>query len=191
MKLGEGMAMNQTEKKTSKLQWFFLLFFIPALFFGVVAVVILSILGVNVLDAGKNIASQIPGIESFFEEDEEETPIVTMEDLEAKEREIALLEMELEEKEEEIRALEDELEELTLEEEEDEELATEMRNDLKEIARIYESMSPGKAASILENMTTDEILLHMSEMKPDTRGAILAKMEPELAATVMNALSQE
>lgn len=193
MKLGEGMANTSNEKKTSKLQWFFLLFFIPAVFFIVVGVIILSILGINVFEAGKHVASQIPGVQSLLEEEEKvDTPTVTVEDLERKDREIVQLERQLEEKEEEIRALENELEELTLEEEEDsEELPTEIQNDLKELAQVYESMSPGKAAAIMENMSTEEVLFHMSEMNVDTRGAILAKMDPEKAAEVMNAFSQK
>lgn len=55
---------------------------------------------------------------------------------------------------------------------------------IKDLAKMYADMSPSKAAPILQNMTTEEMVQLLSAMKNDNRTAILAKMDPKVAADV-------
>ncbi|MWV43548.1 kinesin [Paenibacillus sp. HJL G12] len=55
---------------------------------------------------------------------------------------------------------------------------------IKDLAKMYSDMSPSKAAPIMQNMTMDEMVQLLSAMKNDNRMAILAKMDPKMAADV-------
>lgn len=60
----------------------------------------------------------------------------------------------------------------------------EYEKQIKDLAKMYSDMSPSKAAPILQNMTTDEMVQLLGTMKTDSRMAILAKMDPKIAADV-------
>lgn len=192
MKIGEVMSIE--EKGYGKFQWFFFVIFIPSIFAIVLFVIILSILGFNVLEKAKNVGSNIPVISKYINEDEEEEQI-NIEDLYVQiaeqEEQINLLTRQLEQKEEEIKDLTNEATNLgeQLDEREEEVIAT--QKDLKEIAKTYEAMSTKNAANILSELNRDEALLHLSQIKIDVRAAILAKMEPELAADLMSRLANQ
>ncbi|WP_322745677.1 MotE family protein [Paenibacillus donghaensis] len=55
---------------------------------------------------------------------------------------------------------------------------------IKDLAKMYANMSPSKAAPIMQNLTTEEMVQLLSAMKNDNRTAILAKMDPKIAADV-------
>ncbi|MFC0214339.1 hypothetical protein ACFFK0_18060 [Paenibacillus chartarius] len=59
---------------------------------------------------------------------------------------------------------------------------------VQQLASIYSKMDAGKAAPIIENLAPKEQVLVLSMMKPDNQGAILAKMNPKLAAEASIAL---
>ncbi|AIQ13348.1 MotE family protein [Paenibacillus durus] len=57
----------------------------------------------------------------------------------------------------------------------------------KEIAamtKLYAGMKASKAAAIMQNMTTDEVVQLLSGMNNDSKTAILEKMDPKVAADV-------
>ena len=190
-KRGDPMASSvKKEKKAGKFQWFVFLILIPVLFALVLGTVILSILGVNVADLGKNAIQDFPLAAAMFEEEKSEESVESTDVINEKEEEITRLQQELDTKNQEIRTLEEELEELHISmeaEREEEEPAS--NSHLKEVAQIYENMSAGKAAAILSEMNNGDILLHMEEMSTEARASILGKMEPEKAAKIMNELN--
>ncbi|GAB6931499.1 hypothetical protein JCM10914A_54820 [Paenibacillus sp. JCM 10914] len=53
---------------------------------------------------------------------------------------------------------------------------------VRDLAKLYSDMSPSKAAPIMQNMTLEEMVLLLSQMKNSNRGAILQKMDPKIAA---------
>lgn len=53
---------------------------------------------------------------------------------------------------------------------------------ITELASMFSKMTPGKAAPIVQNMTTEEIVLIFSSMRPDDRVRIMEKMNPKTAA---------
>ncbi len=63
-------------------------------------------------------------------------------------------------------------------------------DDIKKLAKSYESMDAKKAAGILEKMSNDldTVALIMSNMSNDAQGKVLAEMDPEFAASVTKKL---
>lgn len=55
---------------------------------------------------------------------------------------------------------------------------------ITELASMFTKMTPSKAAPIVQNMTTDEIVLLFSSMRAEDRVRILEKMDPAIAAEV-------
>jgi flagellar motility protein MotE (MotC chaperone) len=53
---------------------------------------------------------------------------------------------------------------------------------IQQLATMYAKMSPSKAAPIMENLTTSEMVLVLSMMKIDERVKVLEKMDPKKAA---------
>jgi len=53
---------------------------------------------------------------------------------------------------------------------------------IRELAKLYADMSPSKAAPIMQNLTLEEMVLMLSQMKSSNRVAILEKMDPKTAA---------
>lgn len=53
---------------------------------------------------------------------------------------------------------------------------------IRDLAKLYAGMSPSKAAPIMQNLTLEEMVLMLSEMKSADRSAILQKMDPKVAA---------
>ncbi|WP_284639043.1 MotE family protein [Paenibacillus silviterrae] len=58
----------------------------------------------------------------------------------------------------------------------------EYTNQIQQLAAMYAKMTPSKAAPIMENLTTRELVLVLSMMKTDERVKILEKMDAKKAA---------
>ncbi|MDQ1913310.1 hypothetical protein RAC89_23215 [Paenibacillus sp. GD4] len=58
----------------------------------------------------------------------------------------------------------------------------EYTNQIQQLAAMYAKMTPSKAAPIMENLTTREMVLVLSMMKTDERVKILEKMDAKKAA---------
>lgn len=78
---------------------------------------------------------------------------------------------------EENEALKQQTEEKKLEDEE-------YQAKITELASMFSRMMPSKAAPIVQNMTTDEIVLLFSSMRAEDRVRIMEKMDPAIAAEV-------
>ncbi|MEC0255947.1 MotE family protein [Paenibacillus lautus] len=53
---------------------------------------------------------------------------------------------------------------------------------IRELSKLYADMNPSKAAPIMQNLTLEEMVLMLSQMKSSNRVAILQKMDPKTAA---------
>ena len=180
---------EKASKKQSRFQSFIFIFFIPMLFAITVALIVMTILGVNVFELTKEYSQKLPFVSSAIDEENPKT----MEKMEAKmieleaeikdrEAKISKLETELENKDEEIsqvqlekERLEEEIAELTAMKEEN-------KRAFKDIIKTYETISAKKAAPILSQMSEEEALQILSNIKADTLAAIMEKMEPADAA---------
>ncbi|WP_096199363.1 MotE family protein [Bacillus sp. FJAT-45350] len=181
------------EKGYGKLQWFFLIIVIPSIFAIILIYIILTILGINVFERAKEIGSQVPFLSSYLVEEEEEQINIdelylTIEEFEA---EIERLQRQLVAKEDEISDLTNQASILEEELEIEQEQTVEVQKELAEIGKTYESMSTKNAANILSELPIEEAILHISQVSTDTRAGILAKMNPELAASIMSRLANQ
>ncbi|QOR68560.1 hypothetical protein IM538_10840 [Cytobacillus suaedae] len=183
----------------SKFQWFLFVIVIPVLFTVTLALVLLTIAGVNVFEYSKVITQNTPILSNYVSSDENavvenresvELQISSLEGtIQEKEEQIAELEKNLEEKESEINSLQEELlyleEELLVKEEQETYGKT-----IAEISKMYETMSPKNAAVIIPKLDNDEALSILSVLKTETVSKILEKMDPEDAAKYTQLLTE-
>ncbi|QQK80251.1 hypothetical protein HUG20_10350 [Salicibibacter cibi] len=168
---------KRKEEKGNGFKRFVLLIVIPGSLLVIIGAIVLSALGMSPVE---HVSTWISEEEDDGEEQESPLP--------DKDEEVANLEQQLQEAEDTIEELEEEIEQMEEDEAFAEESAEDDEDDASEdetrIARIYENMRPGQAAEIMEELTNDEILLHMSEMNDDSRSTILENMDPERAAEI-------
>ncbi len=192
--------METAEKRHNKLQWFLFIIFIPILFTIFLALVLLQVGGINVLEHAKEIGQKIPGVSSLIVDEEEKAQLQIEEllnkdienlklKLETKELEIKDLENSLQSKENEIMSMNQEVKRLKFDLEALIEEQQEQKTSNKEMTKLYEIMSPKKAASILPNLTDEEAAKILSSLKPDKLAAIFERMTPEEAARFTKLLS--
>ncbi len=195
------MELPKNEPKVnSKFQWFLFAGVIP--FFLVVsfALVILTILGVNVFDATKVYGQHIPGISMLFKNEEatisiEEKLRKDISDLESTANDqgatMTKMEKEVEQKQQEIEGLIAEIELLTKELKTKEEQQQDTKTTLIEITTMYESMSAQNAAAILTELNDEDALNIVRSLSPEALGSIFEKMIPADAAYFTEQLTQE
>ncbi len=187
-------------KMYSKFQWVLFVIVIPILFTITLALVLLTIAGVNVFEYSKVITQNTPILSSYVSSDENavvenresvELQISSLEDtIQEKEEQIAELEKNLKEKETEINSLQEELlfleEELLVKEEEQKTYG----KTIAEISKMYETMSPKNAAVIIPKLDNEEAISILSALKTETVSKILEKMDPEDAAKYTQLLTE-
>lgn len=61
---------------------------------------------------------------------------------------------------------------------------------VSDLAKLYAGMKASKAAPIMENLTTEEMVQIFSVMNKDSKTAIIEKMNPQKAAEVMTKLKE-
>ncbi|MBM7692263.1 flagellar motility protein MotE (MotC chaperone) [Peribacillus deserti] len=184
------------EKKQSRLQWLLFVILIPLMAAAIFSIVILKVAGVNVGNAAKAIGQKIPGVSKVFEE--EKKPSIELyqkkisgleESLKQEKTKITQLEniidsrdKELNNKEIDQQRLQQEVEELTKVQEEN-------KRAFKDIIQTYQTMSPGKAAPILSELSEEESVKILSNISSEALAAILEKMEPAAAARLTQKLT--
>ena len=181
--------IEETEaKKYNKIQWFFIVIVIPALFSIAVAMVVASVAGINVFEKAKEYSEKIPFLSS--EEKGTDEQILEMDQkltelkAEVKDREAAISDMEtnLEGKDQEIETLKLEKEQLQIQIDDLILAQEDGKRQFKEIVSTYETMSAKKAAPIITEMNDEEAMKILSSLKPATLAAILEKMNAADAA---------
>lgn len=191
------MEKSDVEKHAyGALERFLYIFLLPVLFTLVLVGALLTLFDYDVKGALTDIGRSIPIVKSFMPEKENglattagttlllEEQMANLEgELAAKDAEIATLRSQLLEKEEAFHALEANVEQLVLSQEQILQNREEYRAQLKALANMYTGMSASRAAAILERMTLPELVLILYEMSTEDRGTILARMDPEKAAS--------
>ena len=189
--------MNKKEQQYSKIQWFFLVIFIPIVFAIILFSIILSFMGVNVIDQTKQVASNVPILSNYVKTEEqilEEEEKANIDELTAKlnqrEIEIGRLETTVNSKEEKIESLLDEIDLLMSQLAELQDAQLEVFADYEEIGKLYEAMAPQNAARIISELPDDQAAVHLSFMKTDTKADILAQLPPAEAAQLISLISE-
>ncbi|WP_422657294.1 MotE family protein [Paenibacillus sp. EC2-1] len=178
-----------------------LIFLIPIIFTIVLVGVLLTLFNINVRNGVLDLANKVPIIKEWVPDpvltpeeeklkaikDQEESDEATIKELKKQlaEKETSLKELSEQKKVEsnKVKDLQAQVEEMqnrtsaTDEPEEDS-----YTKQIRELAKVYADMSPSKAAPIMQNLTLEEMVLMLSEMKSAKRVAILEKMDPKTAA---------
>lgn len=178
-----------------------LLFLIPIIFTIVLVAVLLTLFNVNVRNGMMDVANKIPIVKNWVPDpkltpeeekekklkDQEVSAEATIQELKKRlsEQEQSLKEMTEQKTAQENKAKElqtqiDDMQNQPAETEEPEEDS--YIKQIRELSKMYANMSPSKAAPIMQNLTTEEMVLMLSEMKSNSRVAILEKMDPKTAA---------
>jgi flagellar motility protein MotE (MotC chaperone) len=195
------MDKNYEEKEehpSNRLQWFLFVIAIPTLFAVVIALVVLSVAGINIFKTASEIAGKIPFVADVLKEEsipsveEYEKNIISLE-AEIKDREAKMeqLEAKIESKDMEVERMELEKSQLEAQVEELTAIQQENKRAFRDIVKTYETMSAKKAAPIIAKMDKDEALQILSNIKVDTLAAIMEKLPAEDAANYTELLTNE
>ncbi|MED0656737.1 MotE family protein [Anoxybacillus ayderensis] len=198
----EQFEKEEETKKTSKFQWFLFVVFIPLLFTISVVLLILTFSGINVFEQGKKYASQLPFVSQWIEGTEanekkklQEQIVELKATIVEKEKQLTKANDALKEKEGEIDALKQEIARLKAEKEQAQEPTTpptEQTNTSRvDVVKMYETMSPKKAAEIIPQMSDREAVDLLSQLKTDKVAAILEKMDATNAAKYTSLLAKK
>ncbi|WP_176142517.1 MotE family protein [Halobacillus hunanensis] len=193
--------MKHDQEKGSKLQWFFFVLVVPALFALTLTVVVLTIMGVNVVEKAESYANQIPGLSTFVSTADEsqntrqteqfETVIAEHnEKIDQLQQQVEDKQLTIDELHQQIEQLETDLESaLAASDEQQTEDSSAGSDPMKEMAVSFEEMDEEKAAPIIENMDQDLAVQLLAEVASSQRGAILGAMTPEAAAKIASLLT--
>jgi flagellar motility protein MotE (MotC chaperone) len=183
VKTGELMKQNE---KSSKLVWFLLVIAVPAVFAVTVFGIVLSFMGVNVIEEAKNAGKKIPIVKNVFNEEEPaiaENPNSENQwkaKFEEQEDYIKILSADLQKKEKEVTTLKSDI---ALLEKQVEDAETNVKADENEqLKKLYEAMSAKDAAAVMMEMNNNEVLGILTLLQAETQAAILAKLDAKRAA---------
>lgn len=178
--------MKQNEK-SSKFVWFLLVIAVPAVFAVTVFGIVLSFMGVNVIEEAKNTGKKIPIVKNVF--NDEAAPAVSISQntekqwkgkFEEQEEYIKILSADLQKKEKEVTALKSDI---ALLEKQVEDAETSVKADENEqLKKLYEAMSAKDAAAVMTEMNNNEVLGILTLLQAETQAAILAKLDAKRAA---------
>ncbi len=187
--------MRSLEKKPNKALWFLLVIVIPLLFAASLTVIIFSLLGVNLIDKGKNYAANVPIISEWVEptdvkERSREEMILTLESqvktLQAKnekaETEVLKQEEVIKQQQSDIARLKNQLQDKESEQ-------ADQKSSLDRLSEVYSAMPAGNAAQIFETMGKSEAAIILTNLETDAQAAILAEMDPATAAELTKLLT--
>ncbi|MFC0188893.1 MotE family protein [Fictibacillus aquaticus] len=188
--------MEQTEK-SGRLAWFLMVIAVPMIFAITVFAIVLSMMGVNVIDEAAKAGKNIPIFSSFFNENKEIAPSVKkgalnqeqyVKQLNEQDAYIKRLEADIRKKEDETSSLKDEV--VKLKQQNDEASAELEQKKDGSLSELYAEMSSKQAAAVLvllDNASAADIL---ESLETDKQAEILSKMEPSDAAEMTSLLSQ-
>ncbi|MFJ7751936.1 MotE family protein [Peribacillus muralis] len=201
-KKSETNGMEELEEsKISKFQWF-LVIFIPLIFAVTVALIVLTVAGVNVAEKAKDMSAKIPFITSDKKDEDrgnearnDEKVSIKLEKLETeivnKQKEIDKLEGIIDTRDKSIEKAEAEKQQLQMEMNQLKESQTGKDKAFKDIIRTYETMAPKKSAPIITEMNDQDALEILSSMKAATLAKVLENMSAADAARLTKKLAEQ
>ncbi|MDC3416393.1 MotE family protein [Aquibacillus salsiterrae] len=171
--------------KAGIIQWFIVIV-VPLIFAITLALIILTFMGINVIEKSKSVANKIPFLSSVVVTNDEKVELNKVNQLEGtlseKNTEIDnlranILEQEtvIEDLTAEVNRLTSQLNELEKSKETNEEL-------LGNISRSFAQMEPASAAPIIANLDKQLAMKVLLQLPNEQRGLVLGEMEPKVAA---------
>src|SRR5699024_1831682 len=167
-------------------------FILPLIVALVLAVILLSFLGVDLAGWTEDKLAKTPIVSSFVKTEDEKS---LMAKLEKADETINIQKEMIEELEGEIEQLEGQIDNMEIEmaklenesTEENEKDLTDLEEDvdIKKLASSFRKMEKEQAANIVSNLSVTTAVILLSNVSPDVRGEILEAMEPQAAANLM------
>lgn len=195
-KIGENMAKAKNEKKTNPILLFLFAIVIPVIIVLVIAVFGLSLAGIDVVGWAKDKGSNVPVVSHFIKTDEEKSLEQKLtranETIEVQKEEIDDLKKEIESLESIVDDLELDVTRLENRHTNEGSLTTDespKADEIKQAASSFRKMDEEKAANIVQNLERNTAVAILSSLSGDVRGGILAEMEPQAAAEIMEAMT--
>lgn len=190
---------EENKKKTNPILWILFAIVIPLMVVSVIAVFVLSLVGVDVTGWMKEKGSNIPVVSSLVTTDEEKDLQRQLEQanetIESQAEEIEALNEEIEHLEGIIEDLELDMERIENRNESEESLLEDSdltdEEEMKRVASSFRKMDPESAAQIIQNLDQTNAIAILSNLSGDVRGDILAEMEPRQAAEIMTAMMNQ
>lgn len=190
---------EENKKKTNPILWTLFAIVIPLMIVSVIAVFVLSLVGVDVTGWMKEKGSNIPVVSSLVTTDEEKDLKRQLEQanetIESQAEEIEALNQEIEHLEGIIEDLELDMERIENRNESEESLLEDSdltdEEEMKRVASSFRKMDPEDAAQIIQNLDQTNAIAILSNLSGDVRGDILAEMEPRQAAEIMTAMMNQ
>lgn len=190
---------EENKKKTNPILWTLFAIVIPLMIVSVIAVFVLSLVGVDVTGWMKEKGSNIPVVSSLVTTDEEKDLQRQLEQanetIESQAEEIEALNQEIEHLEGIIEDLELDMERIENRNESEESLLEDSdltnEEEMKRVASSFRKMDPESAAQIIQNLDQTNAIAILSNLSGDVRGDILAEMEPRQAAEIMTAMMNQ
>lgn len=190
---------EENKKKTNPILWILFAIVIPLMVVSVIAVFVLSLVGVDVTGWMKEKGSNIPVVSSLVTTDEEKDLKRQLEQanetIESQAEEIEALNQEIEHLEGIIEDLELDMERIENRNESEESLLEDSdltdEEEIKRVASSFRKMDPEDAAQIIQNLDQTNAIAILSNLSGDVRGDILAEMEPRQAAEIMTAMMNQ
>ncbi|AIG27612.1 MotE family protein [Brevibacillus sp. 7WMA2] len=189
----------QEEREYNRLEWLLYIIVIPALFASLLAGILASLLGYDVVGSVKDWLNNIPYVEKLIPDDTPTSQTVegSKEDskTEAKKAQVNeeaakskqaadQLQKEVSQKDSTIASLQKQIANLQKATEEKRIEEEERQKQFQDLAKIYSTMSAKNAAAIVSNLSKEEAVVVLSKMKTDQQAQLLAKMDPKKAADI-------
>lgn len=201
------MANADAEKTYSTLERFLVFFIIPLIFTGILLTVMMSLLGYNVLGGLQNAAHQVPLFGKWVPASSQSAkPASAVQasassaaavkaaanmqkaigdlktQLAAKVTEIKKLNGQISTKEQSLKDMQSQMDTLKKQFNAKTTSAAEYEQKIQNLANVYAQMIPTKAGKILDNLSMQELVLVLSQMKQSDRVNVLQSMDPQKAA---------
>ncbi|MFK2824998.1 MotE family protein [Bacillus sp. B190/17] len=190
----------EEEKGYGVFQWILFVLVIPLLFAITIALIVMTVAGVNIFEKAKEWGEDIPIVSNMMgsggavedAKTDKEKVISLQAEIKNKEAKIEQLEKKLETSAAKVEELLTEKDRLQLEIEQlkkQEETAVKENTQDNKLINTYESMSPKNIAHILVNLSDNEAIQILAEMSTEKQADILEKLPPEKAAKYTKLLS--
>ncbi|MCP3761994.1 hypothetical protein NLX67_06280 [Domibacillus sp. A3M-37] len=195
-------AEMEEKKGYNTFQWILFVAVIPILFALTIALVVMTIAGVNVFEKTKEIAGNVPYVSEWIapaEQDgksDSEKVVELQAEMKNKEAEIEQLSGDLESSKTEIEELLTEQDRLNaelkqLQQQQKETADTVKTETTNNVAKTYESMDEESIAGIIINLTNNEAVAILQELSVEKQAAVLENLEAKKAAEYTKILSNE
>lgn len=190
---------KQENKKMNPFVKFLFMIVLPLLVAGILAVIVLSFVGFDVIGWSKEKLNDVPVVGQMIKTDEEQElsrKLATANDtIRSQREEIEQLKQQIEDLQAQVEEYEMELTKLENEEESAEQLDAESETaedeEIKQLASSFRKMDKEQAARIVENLDTTTAVLLLSNISANIRGEILEQMDPQIAARLMQTMANE